>query len=159
MRFLRMASLGLALLSVAVDARARAIQEPPVAELAAKAEVIVDGEVVAVKWTEVRSKVTRDPNVTLPVRLAEATVKRRETSKGEMADTFVYRFFAIDPDYKQPILNGPMLTDVQPGQAYRFYLKKEGDSYVNVLHGDFDDWFAAPPLEFAKKRARAVLSR
>ena len=61
------------------------------------------------------------------------------TIKGErMAKEIVVTFSTVNSDEIQP--NGPNRFWLKAGQLFRLYLKKgDGNTYVGVLDGDYDD--------------------
>lgn len=144
-----MARLLLSLLLVllpALGAHARPVRQATPEELGQTAEVVVNGLVESVKLTDERGELRLGSNQPVPIRFAEATVKTLGATKGEITPVFTLRVSTYDPDHAVPIINGPMFASVQPGQRYRFYLKKNGAGYTGVLDGKFDDGAAIQPL-------------
>lgn len=143
----------LLLLALSVSADARPIQLWSPDELAGKAEVIVNAEVVSQKATDEKINLLDRPE--FPTKVIEATVKTVHPLKGEVPPTFTFRFGAWDSD--APIVDGPVLIRLQDGHSYRFYLKKQGEAYVNVLHGDIDDFSAVQELPPGNEKLSPIL--
>lgn len=105
-----------------------------------KAEVIVIGQVEDVEITRESRELRASDKVPVSVQMAKAKVRTLGVNKGELAFEFEFRFFT--PTVDLPDKRGPTLVDIQPGGRYRFYLKKNGDHYISVLHGGYDDGYA-----------------
>ena len=133
---------GLVLLALTAFAPARPVKLWSPDELAEKAEVVVNGEVVSQKPTGEKINLLGKPEFS--TRVMEATIKTIQPLTGETPPTFTFLFASLED--LQGLPNGPELVSLQDGQTYRFYLKKKGAVYVSALDGEFDDRDAVQKL-------------
>ncbi len=134
---LLLAGIATLLLSAAADARPVKLWKP--SELFTRSDVVVVGEPTSVRATGKTGTIRLGKNPEIPVIFYSAKVDVILTIKGErMAKEIVVTFSTVNSNEIPP--NGPNRFWLKAGQLFRLYLKKgDGNTYVGVLDGDYDD--------------------
>lgn len=134
-----LAGITLTLLSHAVEARIMRFLTP--FELLNRSEIVVVGRPTSVKATGKTGTIQLGKNPQIPVIFYSAKVEVIAVIKGEKVAKGITIIFSTIDSVKMPVqVNGPFRFRVEEGKNFLLYLKKgDGDTYVGVLDGDFDD--------------------
>ncbi|MBN2309043.1 MAG: hypothetical protein JXR94_08740 [Candidatus Hydrogenedentes bacterium] len=131
------------MLSASVQARPISYLRPD--ELSERADAVVVASPVRIEKTGETGEIRLGESPPLPVAEHAATLDVKCVIKGRDLREIEFRYAPVDwQKIPQPIVNGPSRIALVKDAVYVFYLKKaDGDGYVSVLDGEYDDFQAA----------------
>jgi len=124
---------------------ARILQGVTPEELFERAEVVFIGTVLQIEETGLKGEKKRGEREPIPTKQYKAVIQVEQVKKGTAPKRINMLYFSTDWDRLGTLhvmINGPWEIQLLEGNRYKFYLKRsstDGESYIGVLDGEFDD--------------------
>ena len=148
---------GIAAMLLGGAADARLVKSWTHSELLERSEIVVVGKPTSVRATGKTGTIQLGKNPPVPVIFYSAKVDVIATIKGKkVAKEITIIYSNVDPEETPVLANGPSRVWLKEGKQFLLYLKKgDGDAYVGVLNGDYDDGQASKLLSKRNRRTGA----